>query len=333
VILYEMLVGRVPHKGESMIRTIAMQMLEPITPPSQVNPDLGLPPALEALVMKALEKKREDRFSTMSDVLVALEELGAKLAANAALQRSLPPLPPGADGGVNAVTEVDPPKRRPKPSTRPLHEPEFVAPGAPVSFSHVYEQQEPLPEKRRWPLWLAGLLTLVVGAGGTILLITALQSRDHTVTEAVRDAALVVEARDAGVDEEEAPRDADVVVELPPDAGERVTATLRRDAGVHTIARPPDRKGNVTIEILTRPGDANVFIAPNFRGPSGVKLTEPLGTKRHIECKTDTMKGSIDVVFDGKVSAVMCTATRDRFCVPGLKNPYDDCEEDPNGGP
>jgi hypothetical protein len=36
-------------------------------------------------------------------------------------------------------------------------------------------------------------------------------------------------------------------------------------------------------------------------------------------------------VFDGKLSAVMCTATRDRFCVPGLKNPYDDCEEDPNG--
>jgi hypothetical protein len=41
------------------------------------------------------------------------------------------------------------------------------------------------------------------------------------------------------------------------------------------------------------------------------------------------MKGSIDVVFDGKVTAVMCTATRDRFCVAGLKNPYDDCEEEP----
>ena len=39
------------------------------------------------------------------------------------------------------------------------------------------------------------------------------------------------------------------------------------------------------------------------------------------------MKGSIEVVFDGELTAVMCTATRDRFCVAGLKNPYDDCEE------
>ena len=356
VILYEMLVGKVPHKGESMIRTIAMQMLDPITPPSQVNPDLGVPPALEAIVMKALAKKRDERYATMADLLAALEDLGPALAAAseagsaasttrdaAVLQRSLPPLPPGAthDGvrtpptGVSTAGDTSSaPVRRPKPSTRPLHEPEFVTPGAPLSFSHVYEQAaEPLPEKRRWPVWVAGLVMLALGAGGTILAITKLQERDAPVTEAhADDAQVIVELRDAGF-EDEAPSDADVIVELPPDAGERVTTTVRRDAGVHAVARPHDRKGNVTIEILTRPGDANVFIAPNFRGPSGVKITEPYGTKRHVECKTDRMKGSVDVVFDGKVSAVMCTATRDRFCVPGLKNPYDDCEEDPNAAP
>ncbi len=358
VILYEMLVGKVPHKGESMIRTIAMQMLDPITPPSQVNPDLGVPLALEAIVMKALAKKRDERYASMADLLAALEAILPVLAAAAAeppgsaastprdpalLQRSLPPLPPGAtaDGvrtpptGVCTVGDTgSAPVRRPKPSTRPLHEPEFVTPGAPLSFTHVYEQApEPPPEKRRWPVWVAGLVMLALGAGGTILAIATLQGRDEPVSEAPADAAqVVVEVDDAGL-EDEAPHDADVIVELPPDAGERVAVTVRRDAGVHSIARPPDRKGNVTIEILTRPGDANVFIAPNFRGPSGVKITEPYGTKRHIECKTDRMKGSVDVVFDGKVSAVMCTATRDRFCVPGLKNPYDDCEEDPNATP
>jgi len=73
-----------------------------------------------------------------------------------------------------------------------------------------------------------------------------------------------------------------------------------------------------------------VFIGRNYRGPSGVKISERYGTKVKIECKTAQMKGSIEVVFDGNLTAVMCTATRDRFCVPGLKNPYDDCEEDPN---
>src|SRR5688572_13622995 len=57
-ILYEMLVGKVPHKGNSMIRTIAMQMLDPIIPPSKAKPELAIPPGLDAIVMKALEKKR-----------------------------------------------------------------------------------------------------------------------------------------------------------------------------------------------------------------------------------------------------------------------------------
>jgi len=124
--------------------------------------------------------------------------------------------------------------------------------------------------------------------------------------------------------------DAAVIVEVPVDAGPTrpVVAKVPGDAGV---ARP--ERSTVTIEVMTRPGDAQVFIDRHFRGPSGVRIAEPYGTKRKIECKTERMKGSVEVVFDGSRSAVMCTATRDRFCVPGLKNPYDDCEEDPNQQP
>jgi hypothetical protein len=183
---------------------------------------------------------------------------------------------------------------------------------------------------------LAGLLMLLLGAGGMILLLMKLQKDDDKpVAEAPKDAGVIAEVRDATV-VVETPVDAAVIAELPPDAG--TPTTTRRDAGVGgTVVRVNtgviDKTKPVTIEVLTRPGDADVFIGANFRGPSGVKIQDRYGAKAHIECKTARMKGSLDVVFDGKVTAVMCTATRDRFCVPGLKNPYDDCEEDPNGGP
>src|SRR5438270_697745 len=45
-ILYEMLVGKVPHKGGSMVRTIAMQMLDAIPPPSVSHPELAIPRGL-----------------------------------------------------------------------------------------------------------------------------------------------------------------------------------------------------------------------------------------------------------------------------------------------
>ncbi len=346
-IMYEMLVGRVPHKGDSMIRTIAMQMLDPIVPPTTANPALDIAPSLEAVVMKALEKKREDRYDSMADLLVALENQAARIAAsptqmgtlpalndpNAVPVTGLPALPPGADLGIESspgmpIVSTDATRpRRAKPATRPLHEPEFVAPGQPLSFSHVYDEPAVEPERpSRVPMILAGMLVLLLGAGATIFVISRMSKDDERVVETPQDAALVVEnLADAGV--VEAPDDAMVVIDLPPDAGTRVT-TGRTDAGVMT-GRPPG-KGMVTIEVLTRPGDAEVFIGRNFRGPSGTRITDRLGTKVKIECKTDRMKGSVEVVFDGKLSAVMCTATRDRFCVAGLKNPYDDCEEDPN---
>src|SRR4029077_13792787 len=58
VILYEMICGRVPHRGDSMVRTLAMQMLDPIDPPSRVRPDLQITPEAGAGVMQPLAHKR-----------------------------------------------------------------------------------------------------------------------------------------------------------------------------------------------------------------------------------------------------------------------------------
>jgi hypothetical protein len=86
----------------------------------------------------------------------------------------------------------------------------------------------------------------------------------------------------------------------------------------------------VTIEVLTRPAETNVFVGATFRGPSGVRLTEAYGAHLTIECRAPHFKGTKQIVFDGKITSVLCTATRLPFCVKELHNPIDpDCEPVP----
>jgi serine/threonine-protein kinase len=332
-ILYEMIVGKVPHKGQSMVQTVAMQMLDPVIPPSQRRPDVKVPKELEAVIMRALQKKREDRYDAMSDLQSALDDVAARIAfgAPATDPAIVPPPTSAAEDARAAETAVGAP-RRAKPPTRPIYEPQFVERQTPVSYDHIYDEAPVDPEKRsRWPRLVAGLAMLVLGAGGAILLLMKLQKDTPAVTGArAIDAAVIAEVpQDAGTEPEDA---LTVVAEVPVDAGVSTTGRVTRDAGVGVPTQKLG-KGNVTIEVLTRPGDANVFVGRNYRGPSGLRLTERRGTKLKIECKTDRMKGSVEVIFDGNLTAVMCNAVRDRFCVAGLKNPYDDCEEDPNATP
>ena len=113
-ILYEMLTGRVPHKSESMVRTLAMQMLDPIEPPSKVRPDLAIDPELEAVVMKALAKKREQRFATMGEFLAAMtaaakgvelaQPVSTSVTARSLAGGVLQAMPPGMAAGPDATT-------------------------------------------------------------------------------------------------------------------------------------------------------------------------------------------------------------------------------------
>ena len=327
-ILYEMMTGRTPHKSDSTVRTIAMQMLDPITPPSQIRPDLAIPKPLELAIMKALAKKREERYQTMGEFVVALDEVTQQIKNSL----SLPPLPPGADPSLTptphvAVRTTDAPKdrvtketapRRAVKETRPLHEPAFAQ--GPMSLPPpTFDDIEETPA-RRWPYALLGVV-LLGGGGAALWMMREGHERAALGGDAgIRrgDAQLIVEPNDGGPP----PEDAEVVVIVPPpDAGMRVA----RDAG--TLLAPHPK--TVTIELLTRPAEANVFDKHTFRGPSGVRLTEPWGTKLELECRAPHYKGHVTVVFDGSRDSAMCTATRLPFCVEGLKNPIDDCEPKP----
>ncbi|HUJ61667.1 MAG TPA: serine/threonine-protein kinase [Kofleriaceae bacterium] len=325
-IMYEMLVGLVPHRGGNMIRTIAMQMLDPITPPSLVRPDLAIPAALEAIVMKALAKNRDERYQTMQALHDACEAIAGRLAELPPTV-SLPPLPPGAD----PMLTPQPAPRRHKPSTRQLHEPEFVA--GPLSLHHVFADpadDEP-PPRRRWPM-LALAAALVLGGGGS-LVIALHADHEDTQVAAARDAGpapdagrVAAELADAGAI---AAEDAAVVVVIaPPDAGRHGVAA--RDGGGGATLPVGPHPDTVTVEVMTEPGDAEIYIDGHHRGPSGVRIEAPWGTSVTVECRAPMYIGHKAVVFDGSVSAVMCIAEHLPLCVKGLKNPLQNCDPGPS---
>lgn len=65
VLLYEMLCGRPPFKGESAVSVAYQHVSEAVIPPSQF--DSSISPELDEVVMRGLAKDREERFQTAEE--------------------------------------------------------------------------------------------------------------------------------------------------------------------------------------------------------------------------------------------------------------------------
>jgi len=89
VLLYELLTGRVPFKSGNFFEVMQAHLQTPPPPPRQFAPDL--PETLEAVILRTLAKKPEDRFSSV----VALRAALADLDLPAASQDDDATLPPG----------------------------------------------------------------------------------------------------------------------------------------------------------------------------------------------------------------------------------------------
>ncbi len=72
VVLYEAVTGQVPFDGPDAVSVALMQVKDYPTPPSQINP--AVDPALEDIIMTALEKDPMHRFATANDMRLALND-------------------------------------------------------------------------------------------------------------------------------------------------------------------------------------------------------------------------------------------------------------------
>lgn len=128
VVLFELFTGRLPFEAENPMELAMMHMSQPPPAPRSLRPDLN--PAVEAVILKALEKQPEDRYQTgralYEDLYRAVRAVWgaagppptlARLTMAEQVRRKSQPLPPPTLPPQAASTAALPPPASPPPPT------------------------------------------------------------------------------------------------------------------------------------------------------------------------------------------------------------------------
>jgi len=97
-LLYELLTGRPPFVGDSPVAVAYQHVREPAVPPS--DHDTDLPPEVDAIVMKALAKRLEDRYQSAAAMRNDIE----RYLAGRPVEATVPPVPVDNPTAVVAAT-------------------------------------------------------------------------------------------------------------------------------------------------------------------------------------------------------------------------------------
>ena len=76
VILFQMVTGDIPFKGDTPMAIVSRHLVETPAVPSRRRTDVPISPALDALILKGMEKNRELRFPDATAFREALEAIG-----------------------------------------------------------------------------------------------------------------------------------------------------------------------------------------------------------------------------------------------------------------
>jgi serine/threonine-protein kinase len=87
VVLYQMLMGRPPFISKDYIELIFSHMKEPPPAFASLRPELAVPPEIEAMVRRCLEKDPKNRFQSMDEVLEAMREANRQAGGQSGIFR------------------------------------------------------------------------------------------------------------------------------------------------------------------------------------------------------------------------------------------------------
>jgi serine/threonine-protein kinase len=105
VILYRMLAGDVPFAGDHAVQTLMAHLSAP-PPPMPAEVLASIPPGAEALVLRLLAKRPDDRYDRAGELIRAIDALWPQLGLD--LSRPSLELRLGADGAPAALIDLTP---------------------------------------------------------------------------------------------------------------------------------------------------------------------------------------------------------------------------------
>ncbi|MBM4424695.1 MAG: tetratricopeptide repeat protein [Chloroflexi bacterium] len=89
VLLYELTTHKLPFDGDDPIAVVSQHLHAPVVPPRAHSP--SIPPALDALIVRLLAKRPDDRPASASEVKSEIEHIAANAASGAAQSQMTAP--------------------------------------------------------------------------------------------------------------------------------------------------------------------------------------------------------------------------------------------------
>ncbi|UYM07410.1 Stk1 family PASTA domain-containing Ser/Thr kinase [Solicola gregarius] len=142
-LLFELLTGRPPFVGDSPVSVAYQHVREEPPAPSQFNPEVT--PAMDAVVLKALTKRTEDRYQSAAEMRADIERVLAGLDV----------------AGPTVTTPV---------AAMPMTQQQDATSTIPAAVPPPQEPYEEQRKRRKWPWILVILLVLAIIGGAAYAL-------------------------------------------------------------------------------------------------------------------------------------------------------------------
>lgn len=161
-LLYELLTGRTPFIGETPVSIAYQHVRETARPPSVHNPDI--PPGLDRVVLKALAKDPEQRYSTANEFRTDLLKASAGRRVKAPRTSTYDPAPGEPTEGIVPIAE----------------DPETPSHGFRTG-NNATSPLPPPPSRRwsRWVSWLTVVIAVLLVLGALLVGNWLLRDNDH----------------------------------------------------------------------------------------------------------------------------------------------------------